>query len=145
MFRKLTTTDPKKARRAFLLLVIFASFGVAIAVFSAILREWLFLAIWLIAEADMIASATSHYTVGWPGSRVESYGKALSRVSSAQRLLAGLVFLIATLLPLWILPENELILGLTGLVIAVWVFRLTRAVLKEGWRGEKSSSPRGSG
>jgi len=139
MFRKLTTTDPKKARQLFLLLVTAASIvGVSIVVCAIILRNWLLLAIWLIAEADMVATAMRNYAVGWPGSRLDRYTR-FPRVSEAQWLLAGLVFLIATVPLLLHDAPKEVTIGLTGLVSAVWLFRFVRVMQKEGWHGKPTT------
>jgi hypothetical protein len=143
MFREPITADPKTARRVFILLVPSALAMIPLAAWSIILQNWLLVAICVFAEADITTTATRHYIVGWPGSWVDSYRGFLSiHVSEAQWLLAGLVFLVATLAPLLVLgqAQKQLVLGVIGLVSAVWLFRLMRAIRKEGWRGKKDGT-----
>ncbi len=82
--------------------------------------------------------------MGWPGSRLDPYRRFLSiRISNAQWLLAGLVFLIATL-PLLLANDHgrkDVIVALTGLLLAVWLFRLVRTMRREGWRGKERRAP----
>jgi hypothetical protein len=144
MFRQPITTDPKKARRAFMLLVPPALVTVPLAVWTIILRDWLLLAIWAVGEANLVAMVKNYYTVGWPGSRLDSH-RALPRLrfSQAQGLLAGLVFIVGTLGAQLVLGpgRKELVLVLGGLLSAVWLFRFPRAMRREGWRGKKDGAP----
>jgi hypothetical protein len=120
--------------------VVLALVMIPLAAWSIILKDWFLVAFCPYAEADISITATRYYTVGWPGSRLDPYRRFLSiRISNAQWLLAGLVFLIATLPPLLVYDhvQTEVIVGLTGLVSALWLFRFVRAMRKEGWRGKK--------
>jgi len=117
---------------------------VPIAAWSVILQDWFLVAFSVYAEADITATAIRYYTVGWPGSRFDSCRRFLSiRISNAQWLLAGLVFLIATLPPLLVHDhvQREVIVAVTGLVSAVWLFRFVRTMRREGWRGKKDNAP----
>jgi hypothetical protein len=139
MFRGPITTDPKKARRAFIILVLPNLMTTPLVVWAVILREWLILAIWAVAEAEVIAMMRNYYIVGWPGSRIESYRAPLRlRLSHLQQLVAGLTLVIATLLAWLVLGQgrNELILALIGLTVAVGLFRFVRLMRKEG-RGKR--------
>ena len=140
MFREPLTTDPKKARRAFTALVPFAIMGAALVAWPVILRDWLLVFLCLVGEANLLATLRNYYTVGWPGSRLDRYTR-FPRVSEAQWLLAGLVFLIATVPLLLHDAPKEVTIGLTGLVSAVWLFRFVRAIRKEGWRGKRDGVP----
>ena len=100
----------------------------------------------LVGEANLLATLRNYYTVGWPGSRLDSHA-LLPRISQAQYVLFGLVFIVGTLGVQLALGQGrkELILGLVGGVSAIWLFRLVRALRKEGWRGNKSGSGQRSG
>jgi uncharacterized membrane protein len=140
MFRTAITTDPKTARRVFVLLVALVLAIVAITAWAIILRDWWLLAIGVIAAADMVATAMKHYTVGWPGSWLDSYRRLpRARLSETQWILAGLVFMVGMTLPLIAFgqAQNNVLLGFVGLVYAVWLFRLVRVIRKEGWRARK--------
>lgn len=142
MFATAITTDPKTARRVFVLLVALALPIIAAAAWVIILRDWLFLPIWVAAAAGHIATAMKHYTVGWPGSWLDSYRRfPRVRLSEAQWILAGLVFVVGMTLPLIAFgqAQNNVLLGFVGLVYAVWLFRLLRVMRKEGWRARKES------
>ena len=144
MFREPLTTDPKKARRVFIFLVPFTVVGIPLVAWPIILRDWLLTAICVVAVADMVSLVTKYYTVGWPGSRLDSYhGFPLTRFSPAQRLLAGLVLLTATSVALIVFEHarNEVLLAILALLPAVWLFRFLRAMRREGWRGKKDDSP----
>jgi hypothetical protein len=117
---------------------------VPIAAWSVILQDWFLVAFSVYGETDISITATRYYTVGWPGSRLDPYRRFLSiRISDAQWLLAGLVFLIATLPPLLMHDhvQKEVIVAVTGLVSAVWLFRFVRTMRTEGWRGKKDGAP----
>lgn len=137
------TTDPKTARRMFVLLAASALAIVATAAWAIIVRYWLVLPICVLAEAEMVATAMKHYTVGWPGSWLDSYrGFPRIRLSEAQWILADLVFVVMVVaLIAFSQARNEVVVGLIGLVFAVWLFRLLRVIQKEGWRGKKDGRP----
>lgn len=124
----------------FVLLVALALPMIAITAWGIILRYWLYWPIWAVAVADMVATAMKHYTVGWPGSWLDSYREfPRIRLSAAQWILAGLVFVVGTTIPLIAFGQgkNEVVVGFVGLVSTVWLFRLLRVIRKEGWRGRK--------
>jgi hypothetical protein len=115
-------------------LVLFAVMGWAIAD-----RNWVLVVFSVLPGANVIGYGVDHYAVGWPGSRFSSFRWPLSiRVSEAQHLLAGLVFLIVTFPPLLILHDvqAEVVVGLTALISGVWLLRFIRAMRREGWRGK---------
>ena len=117
---------------------------IPLTAWSIILRDPLLVFFGLVAAADLIVMEMKHYTIGWPGSRLGPY-RSFPRVrfSRAQGLLAGLVFIVGTLGAQLVLGpgRKELVLGLGGLLSAVWLFRFLRAMRKEGWRGKKGDVP----
>jgi len=144
MWRIPITTDPKRARRAFILLVVLALAMIPLAAGSIILEDWWLVAICVYAEADITTTAMRHYIVGWPGSRLDPCRQFLSiRISNAQWLLAGLVIVTATPVALVVIghARNRALLAIFALVPVVWSFRFVRAMRKEGWRGKKDDAP----
>jgi len=141
MFRELITTDPRKARRAFAILLPGTVASIPFIVWAVILREWMVVFLVLVGEVNLLAMLKDYYTVGWPGSRLDSQAR-LPRVSEAQYFLIGLVFIVGTLGVQLALGQGrkELILGLIGAVSAIWLFRFLRAIRREGWRGKKRSA-----
>ena len=116
---------------------------IPLTAWSIILEDWFILAFCVYGEADITTTAMKWYIVGWPGSRLDSSRRFLSiRISNAQWLLAGLVFLVATLPPLLVHDDvqKEVVVGVTGLLSAVWLFRFLRTMRKEGWLGNKGGA-----
>ncbi len=106
-------------------------------------RDWVLVGYSILPGANIIGYGATHFPVGWPGSRFDSFRWPLPiRVSEAQHILAGLVFLIATLPPLLVLhhAQTGVVIGVTGLISAVWLFRFVRALRGEGWRGKTNRS-----
>jgi len=83
-----------------------------------------------------------YYTMGWPGSRLDSYVRFL-RISQTQYILAGLVFIVGTLVTQLMLGQGrrEVVQGFIVLVSVIWLFRFVCVMLKEGWRGKKGGAP----
>jgi hypothetical protein len=142
MFRQPITTDPKKARRGFVILLPGTVASIPLIVWAIILQEWMVVFLGLVGEANLLAMLKDYYTVGWPGSRLDSHA-LFPRLSQAQYILFGLVFIVGTLGVQLALDQGrkELILGLIGAVSAVWLFRFVRAMRKEGWRGKRDGVP----
>ncbi len=134
------TTDPKTARRVFVLLAVLILAMIAIGVWTVILRDWLFLALWAFCSVDMVGMATRHFSVGWPGSRLDCYRELpWIRLSKAQGIVAGLIFVAATAVALIAFAEGNRVallafVALLALVDALW---LARTIRRKGWRRKK--------
>jgi len=140
MLKRSVTSDPKAARHVFILSVVSTLGLIAVIGWAIADRDWVLVAYSVLPGANIIGYGADHYAVGWPGSRFGSFRWPLPiRVSEAQRLLAGLVFLIATLPPLLLLhhAQTGVVVAVAGLISGIWLLRFMHAMRKEGWRGKK--------
>lgn len=122
-------------------MIVIAGAGmIPLAAWSIILKDWFLVVVCVYGMGDGIITAPRWYAAGWPGSRLDSHRGLMSlRISNAQWLLTGLVFVTATL-PLLLIQHDEhwqVIAAATGLISVVCVFRFVRAMRKEGWQGKE--------
>ncbi len=113
---------------------------IAIAVWTVVLRDWLFLALWAFCSVNMAGMAARHFSVGWPGSRFDCYRELpWISLSKAQGIVAGLIFVAATAAALIAFSEGNRValLAFVALFVLVDALWLARAVRREGWRGKE--------
>jgi hypothetical protein len=142
--RNSRTNQKQTARRLFFLLVGLVVAGTGVAAWAVVSGNWVLVALWCIAAIDMMSMARQNYSIGWPGSRISSYGGLLRiRLSKVQQIVVGIAFIALAITALALFSEGNkrALLAFAALVLTLWIVRLLWTLFKEGYGGGKERTP----